>query len=156
MYCIRSFLDPENNDGLVREVKFTMQTRAPIHLEDNLLMFILQHYGLSDLDEQGEGHIECCTEYHKTDATTKEKMICICCHPNFRGKGYPWYDWALIQFELNTGVKKDFLCRVLACVPRQTDNTGTTLTSLSKAVTNQPVASRSSSPSGHSERNFML
>jgi hypothetical protein len=49
-------------------------------------------------------------------------MICICCHPNFRAKGYPWYDWALIQFELSTGVKKDFPCCVVACVPRQTDN----------------------------------
>jgi hypothetical protein len=64
MYCIRLFRDPENNDGLVREVKFTTQTRAPIHLEDNLSMFILQQYGSSDLDERGEGRIECCTEYH--------------------------------------------------------------------------------------------
>ncbi len=39
MYCIRLFWDPENNDGL--------------------------HYGSSDLDVQGEGRIECCTEYHK-------------------------------------------------------------------------------------------
>ena len=125
MYCIRSCRDPENNDGLVREVKFTTQTRAPIHLEDNLLMFILWHCGSSNLDEQGEGRIDCCTEYHKTDATTKEKMICIRCNPNFRSKGYPWYNWALIQFELSTGLKKDFPCCVLACVPRQSDN-GTT------------------------------
>ena len=49
-------------------------------------------------------------------------MICICCHPNFRGKGNPWYNGALIQFELSKGVNNDFLCRVLACIPRQTDN----------------------------------
>ena len=122
MYCIRSFRDPENGDHLVREVKFTTQTRGPMHLEDHLSMFILQYYGSSDLDERGEGSIACCTEYHKTDSVTKEKMICIRCHPNFRAKGYPWYDWALIQFELSTGVKKDFPCRVVACVPRQTDN----------------------------------
>ena len=122
MYCIRSFRDPENGDHLVRDVKFTTQTRGPMHLEDNLSMFIIQYYGSSDLDEQGEGSIACCTEYHKTDSSTKEKMICIRCHPNFRAKGYPWYDWALIQFELSTGVKKDFPCRVVACVPRQTDN----------------------------------
>jgi hypothetical protein len=90
MYCIRLFWDPENNDGLVQEVKFTMQTRAPIHLEDILLLFILLDYVSSNLDEQGEGRIECCTEYHNTDATKKEKMICIRCHPNFRGKGYAW------------------------------------------------------------------
>jgi hypothetical protein len=72
MYCIRLFWDPENNDGLVWEVRFTTQTRAPIHLEDNLSMFILLHYGSSDNDEWGEGRIECCTEYHKTDAITKE------------------------------------------------------------------------------------
>jgi hypothetical protein len=114
MYCIRSFRDPENGDHLVREVKFTTQTRGPMHLEDHLSMFILQqYYGSSDLDERGEGSIACCTEYHKTDSVTKEKMICIC---------YPWYDWALIQFELSTGVKKDFPCRVVACVPRQTNN----------------------------------
>jgi hypothetical protein len=132
-----------------------MQTRAPIHLEDNLSMFILQHYSSSNLDEQGEGRIECCTEYHKTDATTKEKMICIFCHPNFRAKGYPWYDWALIQFELSTGVKMDFPCCVLACVPSNAKMKQLS-TTLSKAVTNQPVASHSSSPSGCSERNSML
>jgi hypothetical protein len=60
-----------------------------------------------------------------TTATRKQKMICIRCHPNFRGKEYPWCDWALIQFELSTGVKKDFPCHVLAYVPRQSDN-GTT------------------------------
>ena len=57
MYCISLFRDPENNDDLVRGVKFTTQRRALIHLEDNLSMFILQHYGSSaDLDEQGAHH----------------------------------------------------------------------------------------------------
>ncbi len=60
-----------------------------------------------------------------SDATTKEKMICIRCHPNYRGQGYPWKNWALIQFELSTGVKKDFPCHVLPCIPRQSNN-GTT------------------------------
>jgi hypothetical protein len=73
MYCIRSFRDPENGDHLVRKVKFTTQTREPMHLEDNLSMFILQYYGSSDLDERGEGSIACCTEYHKTDSITKER-----------------------------------------------------------------------------------
>ena len=62
MYCIRSFRDPENNDRLLQEVKFDTRTRAPIHLEDNLFMFILQHYGSSDLDEGQEGSFECYIE----------------------------------------------------------------------------------------------
>ncbi len=89
----------------------------------------------------------------QTDATTKKKMICIRCHTNFRGKGYPWYDWALIQFELSAWVKKDFPCCVLACVPRQSDN-GTTFDLIVQNC-HKPVASRSSSRSDCS-RNSML
>jgi hypothetical protein len=38
---------------LVQEGKFTMQTRAPIYLEDNYSMFILQHYGLMNKGRAG-------------------------------------------------------------------------------------------------------
>ena len=74
MYSIRSFRNPQNDDALFREVIFDTRTRAAIQLKDNLSMFILQHYGSSsDLNERGEGYVQCCTEYHKTDVTTIER-----------------------------------------------------------------------------------
>ena len=87
-------------------------------LEDNLDLFILQSYSESDLDDDGVGSIRCCTEYHKYDATTDEKMIAIRCHPNFRGKGYAWYDWVIIRYEDEGGIKTKFPSHVLSCVPR--------------------------------------
>ena len=85
---------------------------------DNLDLFILQSYSESDLDDDGVGSIRCCTEYHKYDANTDEKMIAIRCHPNFRGKGYAWYDWVIIRYEDADGIKTEFPSRVLSCVPR--------------------------------------
>ena len=71
---------------------FYTQTRGVIELEENLDLFILQSYSDSDLDDNGVGSIRCCTEYHKFDAKTDEKLVSIRCHPNYRGKGYFWYD----------------------------------------------------------------
>ena len=81
MYCIGSCCNPEKSDDLFQEVIFNMRTRGPIHLEDNLSMFILQHDGSSDLNKQGEGSVMCFTEYHKTDAATGEKKIRIAAIP---------------------------------------------------------------------------
>ena len=89
MYSIRSFRDPEDDDGLFREVIFDTRTRVAIQLKDNLSMFILQHYSSSNLNERGEGSVQCCTECHKTNVTTNEMIIRIRCHPNYRrGQGY--------------------------------------------------------------------
>jgi hypothetical protein len=95
-YYIRSFLDPSKENQLCRASVFDTQTKGVIDLEDNLELFILQSYSDSDLDEDGVGSVWCCTEYHKYNNETEEKMVSICCHPNYRGKEYTWYDWALI------------------------------------------------------------
>ena len=95
-YCITSFSDAANGNRLYHDVTFDTQTRGVIELEVNLALFILQNYSDSDLDENGKGSIRCCTEYHKYDIKTDEKMVSIRCHPNFRGKGYSWYDWAFV------------------------------------------------------------
>ena len=118
-YHIRSFRDPNQEYRLVREVIFMTQTRAPINLEQNLAFFILQTYSETDLDENGEGTVECSTEYMKYEVDSKEKCISIRAHPNFRGKGFPWYDWALIRFEDDDGNLDDFPCRIMSCIRRQ-------------------------------------
>ena len=45
-------------------------------------------------------------------------MISIRCHPNYRGKGFAWYDWAFIRFEDDSGQTRDYPCRILSCIPR--------------------------------------
>jgi hypothetical protein len=117
-YHIRSFRDPENNNQVCREVTFNTQTRGPMNLEENLSLFILQNYRETDLDMYGEGCIKCCTEYHKYDVDKDEKLISIRCHPNYRGKGFPWYDWAVIRFKDDNGDETDFPSRILSCIPR--------------------------------------
>ena len=87
-------MDPTNKKQFCRDVIFDTKTIGLIDLEDNLSLFILQMYADSDLDDNGV----CCTEYHKRNTKTDEKMVSICSHPNFRGKGYSWYDWALIRY----------------------------------------------------------
>ena len=47
-----------------------------------------------------------------------EKLISIRCHPNYRGKGFPWYDWAVIRFKDDNGDETDFPSRILSCIPR--------------------------------------
>ncbi|KAI2499918.1 hypothetical protein MHU86_14539 [Fragilaria crotonensis] len=118
-YHIRCFRDPNQNNRLVREVVFITETREPIHLEPNLALFIVQSYSETDLDENGEGTIECSTEYTKYEVDSEEKCISIRAHPNFRGDGYPWYDWALIRFEDNQGNLDDFPCRIVSCIHRR-------------------------------------
>ena len=123
-YYIRSFVDPTNDNKLCRDVLFDTQTRGVLEVKDNLALFILQSYSASDLDDNGEGAIGCCTEYHKYNTATDEKMVSIRCHPNFRGKGYSWYDWALIRYEDDDGNEKEYPSRVLSCIPRQSRNAG--------------------------------
>ena len=49
----------------------------------------------------------------------RRKCISIRAHPNFRGNGYPWYDWALVQFEDNEGnLPGDFPCCIVSCIHR--------------------------------------
>jgi hypothetical protein len=123
-FFIRSFLDPTNENQLCRDVFFDTETSGVIALEDNLDLFILQSYSASYLDDNGVGRIRCCTEYHKYNADTDEKMISIRCHPNYRGKGYAWYDWVLIQYEDKDGNESNFPSRVVSCIPRHTSVAG--------------------------------
>ena len=117
-YWVRSFIDPANANKLCRDTHFDTQTRGDMALEDNLDLFILQSYSESDLDDDGVGSIRCCTEYHKYDANTDEKMIAIRCHPNFRGKGYAWYDWVIIRYEDEDGIKTEITCLELCTTPQ--------------------------------------
>jgi hypothetical protein len=117
-YVIRSFRNPDDDNRLCCEVIFDTRTTAPIKLEDNLALFILQSYEETDLDDNLEGSVTCCTEYHKFDRRSNEKMIRIRCHPNYRGKGFAWYDWAFIRFEDDSGQTRDYPCRILSCIPR--------------------------------------
>ena len=123
-YFVRSFIDPANENKLCRDVFFDTRTRGAIELEDNLDLFILQSYCDSDLDGNGAGSIRCCTEYHKFNINTDEKMVSIRCHPNYRGKGYPWYDWALIRYEDDDGNDKEYPSRVVSCIPRHSSVAG--------------------------------
>jgi hypothetical protein len=123
-YYIRSYVDPTNDNQLCRDVFFDTQTRGVLDLEDNLALFILQSYCDSDLDENGVGSIGCCTEYHKYNTATEEKMVSVRCHPNFRGKGYSWYDWALICYEDDDGNEREYPSRVLSCIPRYSSIAG--------------------------------
>ena len=120
-YFIRSFRNPDHDNKLCIKPRFNTQTRA-IKLEKNLSLFIWQTYSESDFDVHGEGSIKCCTEYHKYDVDTDEKLISIRCHPNYRGKGSPWYDWALIQYEFDNGDVIDFPSRIVSCIPRFTSS----------------------------------
>ena len=95
-----------------------------MELEENLDLFILQSYSDSDLDDNGVGSIRCCTEYHKVDARTDEKLVSLRCHPNYRGKGYSWYDWALVRFVNDDGQEDEFPSRVMSCIPRQSSIAG--------------------------------
>ena len=117
-YYVRSFLDPSNERQLCRDVFFDTETTGLIDLEENLSLFILQTYMESDLDHKGVGSIRCCTEYQKYNTETDEKMISIRSHPNYRGKGYPWYDWALIRFIDDDGDETEYPSRVLSIIPR--------------------------------------
>jgi hypothetical protein len=125
-YVIKSFRDPDDDNRLCREVTFDTRTTAPIKLEDNLALFILQNYENTDLDDNREGSVTCCTEYHKFDRKSAEKLICIRCHPNYRGKGFCWYDWAFIRFEDDRGQMRDYPCRILSCIPRKLGGNETT------------------------------
>jgi hypothetical protein len=117
-YYVRSFLDPTNKKQLCRDVFFDTKTIGLIDLEDNLSLFILQTYADSDLDDNGVGSITCCTEYHKYNTKTDEKMVSIRSHPNFRGKGNSWYDWALIRFVNDDGNESEYPSRVVSIIPR--------------------------------------
>ena len=47
----------------LHKVGLHTQTKGPINLIQNIVLFILQSYSNSDLDLRGEGCIQCCTEY---------------------------------------------------------------------------------------------
>jgi hypothetical protein len=111
-YVIMFFRNPDDDNRLCCEVMFDTRTTAPIKLEDNLALFILQSYENTDLDDNREGSVMCCTEYHKFDRKSNKKMISIRCHPNYRGKGFAWYDWAFTRFEVDRGQMRDYPCRV--------------------------------------------
>ena len=118
-YYIPSFLNHTNVNELCCDAFFNTQTRGVIKVEDNLDLFILQSYADSDLDDLGVGSIRCFAEYHKYSSETNEKMVSIRCHPNYRGKGYCWNDWALIRYVYDDGDVKDFPSRVVCCcIPR--------------------------------------
>ena len=122
-YHIRSFRNPDDDEQLSFRVGWNTQTRGQISLEDNIALFILQNYGESDLDARGEGSIDCCTEYRKFDANNGgiggETYISLRCHPNYRGEGNPWYDWAIIETEDDDGISQGrFPSRILCCIPR--------------------------------------
>ena len=118
-YYVRSFLDPAKKKRLCRDVFFDTKTVGVLDLEENLSLFILQTYIDSDLDDNGVGSIRCCTEYHKYNTKTDEKMVSIRSHPNYRGKGYAWYDWALIRFVDDDGNKSEYPSRIVSIIPRQ-------------------------------------
>jgi hypothetical protein len=123
-YYVRSFVDPWDDNQLCRDVVYDTQTLGVINLEENLDLFILQTYSDSDLDGDGVGSIKGCTEYHKYNDETDEKMVSIRCHPNYRGKGYSWYDWALIRYEDDDGNEMEFPSRVVSCIPRHSSIAG--------------------------------
>lgn len=124
-YDVRSFRDPENNMNLRRDVIWKTQTRGDMNLEPNLAMFILQSYD-TDLDANGEGSISCCTEYIKFETASKDKMIHVRCHPNYRSSGKGWYDWAYIRFEDPDGESStDYPSKILSCIPRHRDGKDT-------------------------------
>ena len=122
-YQIQSFVDPNNDKQLLHKVSWSTRTRTPINLEENVALFILQHYRDSDLDINGEGCVHCCTEYHKFDANNdNETLIYLRCHPNYRGEGKPWYDWAIIETEDDDGISQGrFPSRILSCIPRDVE-----------------------------------
>ena len=117
-YCIRSFRDPKRDNKLVRQVQFNTQSTGRMALEKNLDRFILQSYSDTDLDVNGEGSIQCCTEYHKFYVDDGERLISLRCHPNYRSREYPWYDWAIIRTENKEGVEEEYPSRILSCIPR--------------------------------------
>jgi hypothetical protein len=123
-YYVRSFVDPWDDNQLCRDVVYDTQTLGVINLEENLDLFILQTYSDSDLDGDGVGSIKGCTEYHKYNDETDEKMVSIRCHPNYRGKRYSWYDWALIRYEDDDGNEMEFPSRVVSCIPRHSSIAG--------------------------------
>ena len=115
--CFCNPNDDENN--LCRQVFFHTQTCGIMKLEDNLAHFIVQHYsdsGDSDFDANGEGCINCCTEYHKFDVDNDDdRVISLRCHPNYREKGHPWYDWVLVRTEDDNGNDEEYPSRVVSC-----------------------------------------
>jgi hypothetical protein len=118
-YHIRTFRNPQKNNEVCREVCFDTASPGRMVLEKNLARFIVQSYSNSDLDVNGEGCIQCCTEYHKFDVGEGERLISLRCHPNYRSKGYPWYDWAIIRTENpKDGTEEEYPSRILSCIPR--------------------------------------
>jgi hypothetical protein len=65
---------------------------------------------------------------------TDEKMVSICCHPNFRGKGYSWYDWTLVRYEDEHGNEKEYPSRVLSCIPRYSSIAGIETTTFDQII----------------------
>jgi hypothetical protein len=155
-WYIMSFCNPEKSDCLSQEVKFNTRTSGPIPLEDNLSMFILQHFGSSDLNERGEGSVVCCTEYHKTHRCHhKQKMMHLWCHPkteasDIHGTTGHSSGLNLVQARKRASHAVSWLAFQDKPIMEYL------LTFLSKALTNQRVASPSSSPNGHSVRNSLL
>jgi hypothetical protein len=118
-YQIKCFRDLANDNELCLQVLFNTQTRGNISLEDNLARFIMQNYSDTDFDSNGEGGVDCCTEYHKYNIDNDdERLISLRCHPNFRGKGHPWYDWAVVRTEDGEGNVGEFPSRIVSCIPR--------------------------------------
>lgn len=117
-YHIKSFRSPDDDNELCREVFFDTQSTGTMKLEKDMARFIVQSYSKSDLNIRGEGCIQCCTEYHKYNVDSGERLISLRCHPNYRSKGHPWYDWAIIRTENDDGSEEEYPSRILSCIPR--------------------------------------
>ena len=53
-------------------------------------------------------------ERQKTDKVFWSKgPVCLRAHPNFQSKG-PWYDWVLVNFEMDDGEKALYPCKILS------------------------------------------
>ncbi len=48
----------------------------------------------------------------------QQKLIAIRCHPNYQGRGYPWYDWAIIRYADDDDNHQEYPSRILSCIPR--------------------------------------
>jgi hypothetical protein len=119
-YDVRAFIEKKTRQ-FCRQVVFHTQTTGPMKLENNLALFILQTYR-ADLNEYGIGKVLCCTEYQKEDMHGN-RLISIRCHPNYRGTGHSWYDWAIVRFEDVFGICTDYPSRILSVIPRPSTST---------------------------------
>ena len=94
LFCVNLFPESEQQQIVQCLAGKSVQTRHQLH--PIILNFLHEQRMKKDYPLQGQTIIELWTEY-------KRNGVMYCAHPNYNSFG-EWYDWAMIQFEIDGGI----------------------------------------------------